>query len=226
MHGIGTLNEKPLHAALKTHYAGPDAQLEHKIGRYVTDIYENGHITEIQTANFSSISKKLHALLKSYTLTLVFPIAVEKWLIKLPSDDGEKTIRRKSPKRQDQTALFLELVRIPQLLSHPGFSIEVVLTKEEEVRFFDGNRGWRKKGWVTAERRLVEIVDQIRIHDAHALLSLLPASLPARFLTSDLAEKMGHPRWMAQKIAYCLRESGVIHPVGKKGNAIRYAPAC
>jgi hypothetical protein len=38
--------------------------------------------------------------------------------------------------------------------------------------------------------------------------------------SEDLSIAIGQPRWLAQKIAYCLRESGAAKAVGKKGNAI------
>lgn len=224
MNRIGTLNEKPLHAALKAFYAKEGSLLEHRIGRYVVDIFDSGTITEIQTANFSSISKKLQALLPSYPITLVYPIAQEKWILKQPPTSEKAPTRRKSPKKQNPTALFLELVRIPTLLSHPNLQIDLILTKEEEVREFDGKRGWRKKGWVTTERRLLEITDCHRIQSPSDLLELFSIQLPENFLTSDLARLMGCPHWMAQKVAYCLRHLQLIHPIGKRKNAILYAP--
>ena len=43
--------------------------------------------------------------------------------------------------------------------------------------------------------------------------------------TADLAEAMGQPRWLAQKLAYCLRESGAAELCGKAGNALLYRRA-
>jgi hypothetical protein len=54
------------------------------------------------------------------------------------------------------------------------------------------------------------------------LAALLPATLPEPFSTSDLAAASAHPRRLAQKMAYCLREMGAIEAVGKRGNAILY----
>lgn len=224
MNRIGTLNEKPLHAALKQHYAPEGSLLEYKLGRYVVDIFHEDNIIEIQTANFSSIHKKLRALCENYSVTLVYPIAKESWILK-PDAEGKKLTRRKSPKRQDFLHLFMELIRIPSLLAHPNLSIEVVLTREEQLREFDGKRGWRRKGWLISERRLVEIVDSTRLETPDDLLGLLPGTLPEQFHTSDLAKLIGHPRWFAQKVAYCLKHTGVITPIGKQGNAIIYAPA-
>ena len=41
----------------------------------------------------------------------------------------------------------------------------------------------------------------------------------------DLADAMGQPRWLAQKLAYCLRESGAAELCGKDGNALLYRRA-
>ena len=54
------------------------------------------------------------------------------------------------------------------------------------------------------------------------MAELLPAALVESFTTSDLAAAIGRPRRLAQRMAYCLREMGVIEAVGKQGNAILY----
>jgi DNA-binding IclR family transcriptional regulator len=51
---------------------------------------------------------------------------------------------------------------------------------------------------------------------------LLPEALDNPFTTSDLARALGQPRWLMQKMTYCLREMGVIEQAGKQGNAILY----
>ena len=55
--------------------------------------------------------------------------------------------------------------------------------------------------------------------------ALLPPDLPRPFSTADLAASLGEPRWLAQKMVYCLREMGQITQVGKRGNAHLYARA-
>ena len=98
----------------------------------------------------------------------------------------------------------------------------MLLVQEEEVRHYDGKRGWRRRGWVTDERRLLQVVES-RIFETPAdLAALIPTSLPEPFTTAELAAAVGRPRWLAQKMAYCLREMGTVSPVGKRGNAILY----
>jgi predicted transcriptional regulator len=52
---------------------------------------------------------------------------------------------------------------------------------------------------------------------------LLPVALPQEFTTSDLAQALDEPRWLAQKMAYCLREMGEIDRVGKRGRSYLYS---
>jgi hypothetical protein len=133
--------------------------------------------------------------------------------------------RRKSPKRGTVELIFEELVSIPKLLAHPNFSLQVVLIQEEEVRHYDGMRNWRQKGWVTHERRLLQVVGQRLFETPKDMLALIPTTLPEPFTTTDLAEVTGQLLWLAQKMAYCLREMGAITVVGKRGRGMLYVRA-
>jgi hypothetical protein len=221
-HEIGTLNESPLHAALKAWYTQPDDQPEVSVDGFVVDIVRGDLLVEIQTGNFSAIKRKLAVLTARHPVRLVHPIAREKWIIRLAHDGRSHLSRRKSPKRGGFEHIFEELVRIPKLLSNPNFSLDVLLIQEEEVRRYDGRRGWRRHGWVTHERRLLEVVDQRSFETPADVCALVPPTLPEPFTTADLAAAIGKPRWLARKMAYCLREMGSLVPVGKQGNAILY----
>jgi hypothetical protein len=200
-HKIGTLNEKPLHAALKTWYARPDDSFEVSVDGFIVDIVRGDLLVEIQTGNFAAIRRKLAGLTARHPVRLVYPIAREKWIVKLARDGHRRLSRRKSPKRGAFEHVFEELVSFPQLLSKPNFSIDVLLIQEEEIRRHDGKRGWRRKGWVTHERRLLQVVDR-RLFETPADMGILvPAALAEPFTTSDLAAAIAKPRRLAQKMA-------------------------
>lgn len=222
---ISTFNEKPLHAALKEWYARPDDQLEVPVGGFIADIVRGDLLIEIQTASFASLKRKLLELTAHHPVRLVYPIARQKWIVKLAEDGHSRLSRRKSPKRGMVEDVFAELVSFPTLLASPNFSLEVLLIQEEEVRRHDPARRWRRQGWVTHERRLLEVVDRQRFETPADLAALLPPTLPEPFTTSDLAASLPRPRRLAQRMAYCLREMQVIDPVGKQGNAILYVRA-
>jgi hypothetical protein len=218
---IGTLGEKSLHAALKAWYSKPGDGLEERVDGFDIDIVRDDLLIEIQTKNFSSQRRKLRTLAEKHPVRLVFPIAREKWIIRVTT--GGRIVRRLSPKRGHLYLLFEELVSIPSLLREDNFSLEVVFTREEEIRRNDGRGSWRRKGWSIADRRLVEVMSRHVFLRPSDFLALVPKDLPEPFSTLELSECIGQPRWLAQKIAYCLREMGAIQATGKNGNAILYS---
>ncbi|HSD46626.1 MAG TPA: hypothetical protein VLB87_08380 [Pyrinomonadaceae bacterium] len=221
MSQIGLLNEKPLHAALKQWYARAGDRFEVPVDGFVIDIVRDDLLIEIQTRNFAAINAKLRQLTRSYEVRLVYPVVLEKWIVRLGTNGG-KAVRRKSPKRGRLEDLFWELVSIPQLLMNPNFSLEVLLIREEEVRRFDRKaRKWRRKGWVTDARRLVEVVDRRVFGHSADWLTFVPDGLHS-FTTKDLATLANTRRDLAQKMAYCLREARMIELIGRQGRANLY----
>jgi hypothetical protein len=224
MSGIGLMNEKPLHASLKQWYARPGDRLEVPVDGFVIDIVRDDLLIEIQTRNFASINSKLCKLTRSHEVRLVYPVVQEKWIVRLPAKDVGIAVRRKSPKRGRLEDLFWELVSIPQLLSNPNFSLEVLMIREEEVRRYEGKRKWRRRGWVIEGRRLVEVLDR-RLFGASAdWLAFVPEGLQS-FTTKDLATSAATRRDLAQKIAYCLRHARMIELIGRQGRANLYRVA-
>src|SRR5690606_12660081 len=123
MAAIGSLNESPLHAALKRHVAPPGSRLEVVVDGYVVDVVADGLLLEVQTGNFGAMRTKLGALLPVHRLRLVLPIASRRWIVKRHADGSVN--RRRSPKRGSAHHLFGELVALPTLMAHPNFELEV-----------------------------------------------------------------------------------------------------
>ncbi len=219
---IGSLNERHLHASLKKWYARPEDRFEASVDGYVIDVVRDDLLIEIQTRNFGAIKRKLVDLTTRHKVRLVYPIARQKWIVKLARAGEGQESRRKSPKKGRPEQVFDELVAFPKLLSNPNFSLELLLIHEEEVRRYDPKRGWRRKGWVTQERRLLEVVEQRLFETPEDMRAQIPSELPEPFTTSELAVAIGGPRRLAQKMAYCLREMGAIAPAGKRGRAMLY----
>ena len=187
------------------------------------DIVRRKVLIEIQTSNFSSQKRKLHTLIEEHPVRLVFPIAQEKWIIRLASDGTTVVGKRKSPKQGTIYQLFVELVSLPSLIEQRNFSLEVLLTREEEIRRDDGRGSWRRKGWSIVDHRLIEVVRKHLFKEPADFLMLIPRNLPEPFSTRDLAQGIAQPHWLAQKMAYCLRNMGLTHIAGKNGNALLYA---
>ena len=220
-----TVSEKNLHTALKEWYASPDAQFEVPVDGYIIDVVRGDLLIEVQTRNFSAIKDKLVDLTARHRVRLAYPVAHVKWLIKLPHKGQRQTKRRRSPKRGQVHDVFDELVSFPSLLAHPNLSLDVLLIEEEEVRHYDRRRAWRRRGWVTDERRLIRVVERHHFGTAADLSSLLPSSLNEPFTTADLAREIGRPRRLAQRMAFCLHKARIVERVGKRGNAYLYSRA-
>jgi len=221
MSGIGLLNEKQLHASLKEWYAQPGDRFEVAVDGFVIDIVRDGLLLEIQTASIASIKSKLINLVRAHRIRLIYPIAEEKWIIKLVEDNCGEVTRRKSPKRGRVEDLFWEMVSFPQLLANQNFSLEVLLIREEEVRRYEGRRRWRRGGWVIEERRLLEVIDQRLFEEPADWREFVPEELES-FTARDLAESLGVRTQLAQRMAYCLREARVIELLGRRGRAYLY----
>lgn len=221
MTAIGSLNEKPLHAALKEWYRRDGDHVEAPVGGFVADLVRDGLLIEIQTRGFSSMRRKFDHLLDSHPIRLVHPVAAEKWIVKF-DEAGHELSRRRSPKRGIAADVCGELVSFPSLLSHPNFTLEIALVEEEEVRRPDTRRGWRRGGFVIEERRLVAVVETIQLQAPPDLLALLPTDLPDPFTTADLADGLGRSRHLAQEMGYCLRVSGAVETVGRDRRGILY----
>jgi hypothetical protein len=224
-HQIGTLGEKNLHAALKTWCARRGDELEVEVDGFQVDIVRDQLLIEIQTRNFSSQRRKLRTLVEKHPVRLVFPVAQEKWITRLGPDGKTEVGRRRSPKKGKIFDIFRELVSIPDLIAKDGYSLEVLLIREEEFRCDDGKGSWRRKGWSISDRRLIKVVSSHLFQAPKDFLDLLPAELKDPFSTLELASAIEQPHWLAQKMAYCLRHMGAIQVKGKKGNALLYSTA-
>ena len=221
--GIGTMGEGSLHAALKDWYARPGDRFEVSVDGFLVDIVRDDMLVEIQTRNFSAIKRKLFALTERHPVRLVYPVAREKYLVRIAEDGLTQLSRRKSPKHMRLAHLFYELIYVPELMLRDTFSLEVLVIQEEEVRRETGEEKARwRKGWVTFDRRLLS-VEGGKVYESPAdLAEFLPDSLPRPFTTAELADAAGESVQLAQKIVYCLRNMGVLELAGKRGQFLLY----
>jgi hypothetical protein len=220
--GIGTLNEGSLHASLKEWCSRPGDRFEVNIDGFIIDIVRDDELMEVQTGAFFSIRSKMRKLLISNTVRLIHPIPKEKWIIKVDAGLPGGETRRRSPKRGRVEDLFNQMISMPDLICHPNFTLEVLMTREEEVRVYDGTRGWRRRGWVVTDRRLLDVLEGSVFNKPGDWLALIPGELDDEFTTGDLAESAGIRLSLAQKMAYCMSRSGLLVRRGKRGRSFLY----
>ncbi len=218
------MQETSLHAALKNRYTSNGDQQEVEIDGFLVDVVKGNQLIEIQTSHFHQIKPKLLALLETKTLTLVHPIAQEKWIVRL-SKQGEMLSRRKSPRRGRPEHIFSELIRFPQLISHPNLTLELLMIQEEVIWRDDGQGSWRRKGWSIADRRLIQVLDSQSLHLPSDYIRYLPLELLNPFTSTELAQQVEIPRRLAQQMIYCFRAMVLIQQVGRRGRAFLYTYA-
>jgi hypothetical protein len=216
--------ETTLHRQLKERYTTPGALVEQKLGRYRIDVVQPDRLVEIQVASLSAIRDKVAALLKKHHVLVVKPIVVRKHLLKLRRAGGKLESRRLSPKRQTLFDIFDELVHFTRVFPHRRLALEVPLIEIEEWRYpgHGRRRRWRENDHQVEDQRLLEVVSVHEFRTTGDLCRLLPPALPRPFHTGHLAEGLGVERWIAQRMAYCLRETGAVQSVGKLRGARLY----
>src|SRR5262245_36358213 len=144
---IGTLRERPLHAALKRWYAQPGDRAEHAVDGYVIDLVRDDLLIEIQTRNVSSMRRKVDTLLgHGHRVRLVLPLPSEFTILRVDYY-GVLLGRRRSPRHQRPCDAFAELVSIARLLDHPSLELDLVSVEIDEVRRHVVDGPWRRRGW-------------------------------------------------------------------------------
>jgi hypothetical protein len=216
--------ETTLHRQLKERYATRGALMEQRVGRYRIDVVQPDQLVEVQLASISAIRDKIAALLKTHRVLVVKPIVASKILIKRRRQGGRVVDRRRSPKRRTLLDLFEELVHFTRVFPHRRLTLEVPLVEIEEWRYpGHGRRRWRRDDdFQIEDQRLLDVIAVHRFHTAADLCQMLPPSLPKPFHTGHIADGLGIERWIAQRMAYCLRQTGAVQSVGKQRGAWLY----
>ncbi len=220
--GIGTLQEKTLHAVCK-HYYGPDeASHEILIHGYVADIYTGTEIIEIQNGNFNKMRDKLEVFLADYQVTLVYPIPHTKWLIWVDEETGALSKKRKSPVTGTAYRAFSELYRIKRFLGRENLRLRFPLIDIEEYRLLNGWSKDRKKGSVRYDRIPVALFDEVVIECLEDYLLFLPYDMPEVFTSADLGKAAGIRKQTAGIVLNILLDLGIVERTGKKGRFYQY----
>ena len=218
--------ELSLHRQLKALYENATSQTEAWVGEYRIDVVDHEHprLIEIQSAALAALRSKTRQLLADgHHVWIVKPLAARKYLITRDKSGIEIISQRWSPTRETLYTLFLELVHFIELFPHPKLTLEVLLTIQEEQRISKPAKRWKGKTYRVSDRLLRSVEQRYELRTVKDLQKLLPATLPAVFTTDDLAKCAKIPRWLAQKVAYCLRKTEAIQAAGKLGNAMLYA---
>lgn len=220
--GIGTLSEKTVHAILKNYYEPDEDYHEIPVNGYVADIYRDGNIIEIQTANFNKLRNKLYVFLNDYQVTVVYPMPYIKWLSWLDEETGYIGPKRKSPKKGNPYEAFYQLYKIKSYLTNPNIRIKIVMMNMEEIRLLNGWSKDKKKGSSRFDRIPTEIVEEIDLYSLEDYMQMVPIELAETFCSKDYAKASHLSIGMAQTALNILTYTGTVKRIGKRGNEILY----
>ena len=214
--------ESTLHRDLKLLYGGSVDDVEVQVDGFRIDAVVDGTLYEIQQASLGALREKVRTLLARHFVVVVKPIACRKLLVRRAKKQGPVISSRYSPKRESIYHLFVDFVYFVDVFPHKRLTLEVVLTEQEEHRVTRVRRRRFGPDFRVEDRQLQQIVSTHSLRTLADLRALLPATLISPFTTEDLAREANIPRWVAQKMAYCLRKTGAVESVGKRGRAMLY----
>lgn len=221
--GIGTLNEKTLHAVLKQFYEPCRARHEIQLGPYVADIVGENGIIEIQTRAFHKLRDKLAYFLSiSRNVTVVYPVVHTKWICWMDPENGAISPKRKSPKTGTVYSSFSELYKIKPLLKNPALHIWLPLLDVTEYKLLNSWSKDKKKGATRYDRIPEALIEEVRLDQLQDYRALLPACLEMPFTAGAFSETAGIPRKSAGIVLHIMNYIGAVSRVGKKGNQYLY----
>lgn len=219
--------ETQLHRQLKERYCRDCAQMEVPVHGFRIDVVRHKELVEIQHGSLAAIRNKTATLLAAgYRILVVKPIITRKRLVRQSQLGGHILSERTSPKHGKLLDLFNDLVYFTRIYPHSRLAIEVPLIEVEERRYpgHGRRRRWKATDFEVEDLSLVRVERTERFATADDLLHLVSDRLPRPFNTADLARQLKIERWLAQRIAYCLRETGAVRVAGRKRSGWQYLP--
>lgn len=214
---IGSLNEHTLHLALKKYIEPDSAFHEVDCGSFVADIKRGSCICEIETTSFTRMKKKLDFFLNENEVTVVYPIAVKRWVVFVDPKTGETTERRRSPVKGRPSDVCPELFKIREYVGHPNFALKLVFIEELNYKRRKG-----KRSSVREDRIPLSFVSEMNIVDNEDYAMLVDKIPDGEFTAKefDKLNRLGSMNaWTVLQILICAK---VIEKVGKMGNAFIY----
>jgi hypothetical protein len=207
---IGTLNEKSIHAYLKSRFEEHADSHEIKVGRFVADIVGEQGIIEIQTGSFERLNNKLDAYLSVTGVTVVYPVIVKKRI--LNTETGRYS---RSPRKQSKFNFLAEVYKIRKHLSAPDLRFILVFMSAIETRQGSGRSAEK------LDIAVDEVLDEIILENVSDW-RIFTEGLPETFTQKDFIgfAKIGNrDGWCALT---ALISVGLVTEIDKKGNTKQY----
>ncbi len=214
---IGGLSEGTLHLVLKYFLSPDNSYHEIKYGKNFIDVFIENHAYEVQTANFSSLKKKLGGLLCNIPVTIVYPVIREKYIIWVNPETGKSSEPRKSPKKENEYNIFYQLIYLRDYLLNENLSFCIAELSCTESKLLCGKYTGGKKGSVRLNRVPQKLYSVKNYGSFRELCSaLIPET--AGVTLKELCKGLCVKKPLAQRIMYVLKAAGFAQCTGKSGN--------
>lgn len=224
---IGIQKEKILHRTLKYYICNDEQYHEVKVskerkGVLFADIKMDNQIYEIQTRSFNALRDKLNEFLKTYQVTVVYPIASHKTIFKI-NEENHLLSNKKSPKKGNPLDLFYELYKIKGYLNHPNLFFKIIMLDMDEYRKEVKKKHYRSSGYeriVQIPKRVERIIDLKRNSDYIHLLGEYP--LNEEFISKEFAKATHLTIKKAMVTLHVLTYMGIVTRIGKANRSYVY----
>lgn len=218
--GIGTLGEKTLHLALKYYFAPEPDTHERPLGGFIADAVTEDGVVEIQTRGLSRLKPKLEAFLPHCPVTVVHPIAADKWVCRV-DDCGELQSRRKSPKHETVFTAMREIYTLRDYLDDPRLRVCICAMALEEYAVQRGKRRYEKLDRVPIALRELWMLESPEDYAA-----LLPPSLAEPFTIPQLMAETRAPEMHARMLVSLLVRMKMLEEADKIGRLKQWRRCC
>ncbi len=224
---IGIQKEKILHRSLKYFLCNDPSFHEVKVaketkGCLYADIKIDDQIIEIQTRNFNALREKLTEFLKKYQVTVVYPIPMQKMIIRLDENHHMLTTK-KSPRKGNPLDIFYELYKIKSYLNHPHLSFKIILLDVDEYRKITPKKYYRSSGYVKEVQVPKKIRRIINLKTDADYVNLLDEyHLPDTFISKEFAKLTHLTAKKAGVTLNVLTSMHIVERVSKVGRSYVY----
>ncbi len=220
---IGRLSEKSLHRILK-YYIEPNEDF-HEVSflGQVADVKNCNGVFEIQTRSAERLNPKLEKFLLHSPVTVVLPLAAEKYVSWIDINSGNLGNAHKSPKHETIFDALFELSKIKNFIKNENLHIKLIFLSVSEYRYLNGYDRSGKRGSTRCERIPNKLLREIDILNISEIKSLVLKELPSEEFTALEFKKLTkRTQRKNHYILHFLIELGVIERIGKCGRAFVY----
>lgn len=225
--GVGTLQEKRMHAVIKRFLCEDTSCHEVKIAntRYVADVCVRDAVFEVQTGAFYPMQRKIAYYLEHTDrhVTVVHPIPAVRWVSWLDPESGECSPRRRSPAKGGPLHVLPKLYSLAPYLQNPRFHVRLLFLEVQDLRLLCGWSRDRKRGSRLYERLPLALLGELSLTRPADYHVLLPRELPDRFPVKTFSAHTGLRGRDAYSAVRALCALGVLEQTDPEGRSMMFA---